>query len=228
MQIEYELDPRQISYMTYFLYNWMGLNKALFISINKLTNIGYFPSILQKISDVFFIANFAFFYFIACLLFYFRTRVAIDKKSFFMAGYFDLTRIGICYALFGFTFAALKFSVNLSRPFCSLTSTDFITIANTDLERCLSSFPSAHTGLSILVAYCLWPYMNNPLKYMSYLVILAVAVSRITLAMHYPADILYSAIVTILIIFAGNFVFKILKNKVIESIGNRIFRLIFS
>ncbi len=214
--------------MTYFLYNWIGLNKSLFISINKLTNVGCLPNMLKIISDVFFIANFAVLYFITCLLFYFRTqRVTIDKQSFFMAGYFELTRIGICYALFGFTFAALKFSINLSRPFCSLTKADFITIANTDLERCLSSFPSAHTGLSILVAYCLWPYMNKLLKCISCLVILAVSASRITLAMHYPADIIYSAIVTILIIFAGNFVFKILKNKVIKSIGDRIFRLIF-
>lgn len=215
--------------MTHFLYNWIGLNKSLFILINKLTNVGCLPDILKIISDVFFIANFAVFYFIACLLFYFRTRrVTTDKQSFFMTGYFELTRIGICYSLFGLTFAALKFSINLSRPFCSLTKADFITIANTDLERCLSSFPSAHTGLSILVAYCLWPYMNTFLKYISYLVILAVAVSRITLAMHYPADIIYSAIVTILIIFAGNFVFKILKNKVIKPIGGGIFRLIFS
>ena len=220
--------PKTNNYMTYFLYNWMGLNKTLFISINKLTNVVYLPDILKIISDVFFIANFAVFYFIACLLFYFRTRrVTLDKQSLFMAGYFELTRVGICSALFGLTFAALKFSINLSRPFCSLTKADFITIANTDLERCLSSFPSAHTGLSMLIAYCLWPYMNKFLKCTSCLVILAVATSRITLAMHYPADIVYSAIVTILIILAGNFVFKILKNKVIKSIGNRIFRLIF-
>jgi membrane-associated phospholipid phosphatase len=212
-----------------FLYNWLGLNKSLFISINKLTNISYLPSILQIVSDIFFIANFALFYFAACLLLYFRTRrTAINKKNFFMTGYFALARIGICYALFGFTFAALKFSVNLKRPFCSLAEGNFITIANTSLERCFSSFPSAHTGLSILLAYSLWPYMNKSLKGISCLVILAVAASRITLAMHYPADIIYSAVVTILIILAGNFVFKILKNKVTAPIGSSIFRLIFS
>jgi membrane-associated phospholipid phosphatase len=145
-----------------------------------------------------------------------------------MTGYFDLTRIGICYTLFGLTFAALKISVNLKRPFCSLAEGDFITIANTSLERCLSSFPSAHSGLSILVAYSLWPYMNKPLKWISCLAILAVAISRITLAMHYPADIIYSIIVTIVIIFAGNFIFRILKNKVIKPVGDRIFELILS
>lgn len=211
-----------------FLYNWLGLNKSLFISINKLTNISYLPSILQIVSDIFFIANFALFYFAACLLLYFRTRrTAINKKNFFMTGYFALARIGICYALFGFTFAALKFSVNLKRPFCSLAQEDFITIANTSLERCLSSFPSAHTGLSILFAYSLWPYMNKSLKLISCLIILAVAVSRATLAMHYPADIMYSILVTIIVILAGNLIFRILKNKVIEAIGNRIFGLIF-
>jgi membrane-associated phospholipid phosphatase len=211
-----------------FLYNWLGLNKSLFILINKLTNIGYLPTILQIISDIFFIANFAIFYLAACLLLCLRTsRTTIDKKSFFMTGYFDLSQIGICYTLFGFTFAALKFSVNLKRPFCSLAKDNFITIANTSLERCFSSFPSAHTGLSILVAYSLWPYMNKFLKGISCFVILAVAISRTTLAMHYPADIIYSILVTILIILAGNFVFRLLKNNIIKSIGNGIFRLIF-
>lgn len=215
-------------HMAYFLYNWMGLNKFLFIFINKLTNVSCLPDILKIISDVFYIANFAIFYFAACLFFYFRTRLSQDKQSFFMKWYFDLVKAGIYYSLFGLTFAALKFLFNLSRPFCSLASEDFITIADTTLERCLSSFPSAHTGLSILVAYCLWPHMNRLLKFTGFLVILIVATSRITLAMHYPADIVYSAIITMLIIIAGNFIFKILKNIIIKPIGDKIFRLIFS
>lgn len=214
--------------MTHVLYDFLGLNKSLFIYINSLTNVGFIPNILQAISEIFFIANFAIGYIVMCLYFYIRTRNALKQESFFISGYFELTRIGICYTLFGLTFAALKFFVNMPRPFCSLKTGEFITIADTSLERCLSSFPSAHTGLSILVTYCLWSYMNKTLKSLSCAVILAVATARITLAMHYPTDIIYSALVTIGVILTGNLVFKIFKNKIIRPIGNLIYRFLFS
>jgi len=209
-------------------YNLLGFNEPLFIIINNVTNIGILPSILQAISSIFFIANFAAGYLIACIYFYYKTRKAADKTEYFIPIYHELTRIGICYALFGLTFAALKFSVNLPRPFCSLLPTEFVTITDTSTERCLSSFPSAHTGLSLLVAYCFWPYMNKTLKLLACLVIIAVAISRITLAMHYPSDILYSAIVTIVIIITGNLLYKSLKNIMITPVGIFIIRVFFS
>ncbi|MDC0864712.1 phosphatase PAP2 family protein [Rickettsiaceae bacterium] len=142
--------------------------------------------------------------------------------------YYELVRIGTCYALFGLGFAALKFSINLPRPFCSLSQEEFITIANIYSERCLSSFPSAHTGLSILTTYCLWKYMNNILRVMSCIMIFLVAISRITLAMHYPTDILYSALITMFIILLANFFYNLLKDSVIKIIGKFIMKFIFN
>lgn len=209
-------------------YNWNGFNKSLFIAVNQLTNVSIIPDILQAISSVFFIANFAVGYAITCIYFYFKTKQVTDKETYFITIYNGLVRIGICYALFGLAFAALKFSVNLPRPFCSLKPGEFITIANIASERCLSSFPSAHTGLSILVAYALWPYLNNFFKTLACFIIFAVAISRFTLAMHYPADILYSAVVTLLVIITGNFIFYSLHKKLIKPIGYLIFQLIFT
>ena len=92
----------------------------------------------------------------------------------------------------------------------------------------MSSFPSAHTGLSILVAYCMWPYLNRFLKAICCLTVVGVALSRITLAMHYPSDILYSCLVTTFVIIFGNIIFKFLKDRIIIPIGNKIFVLLFS
>jgi membrane-associated phospholipid phosphatase len=209
-------------------YHLSGLNETLFVKINQYTNIGAMPDVLSAISSLFFIANFALCYLLVCIYFYFKTKKAQDKEAYFTPIYNELVRIGTCYAIFGFTFAGLKFSINMPRPFCSLTPGQFITIANTELERCLSSFPSAHTGLSILVTYAIWPHANKYIKFFCCLIITTVATSRITLAMHYPADIIYSGIVTMLIIIIGNYIFKTLKPLVSDSLKRLIIKLIFS
>lgn len=213
--------------MLEIFYSFFGLNEIIFTKLNYITNNGILPYILQAISSVFFIANFAVFYTLTCLYFYFKTKKAINAEEYFTPIYNKLVLIGICYAIFGFTFAALKFSVNMPRPFCSLAQGQFITIANIEFERCLSSFPSAHTGLSILVTYALWQHINNITKIVLCIIIAVVATSRVTLAMHYPADIIYSALVTLLVIITGNIIYKILKPLVITPVKKIIIKLIF-
>ena len=214
--------------MLYFLYNWGGINKTLFIYVNQLTNIYLLPKILHLFSQIFFIGNFAFIYIILCINFYIKIKNSNNKQFDFQHIYNKLVRIGIIYSFFGLTFSLLKFSINMPRPFCSLNAYDFITIADITRERCLSSFPSAHTGLALLVTYFLYPYLNNILKIIMLTVVLIVAISRITLAMHFPADIIYSLIVTFGVISIGNLIYLKLQNNIIKSIGNSIFQLIFS
>jgi membrane-associated phospholipid phosphatase len=141
--------------------------------------------------------------------------------------YNQLVKVGMCYALFGLAYAAMKFSINLPRPFCSLPASAFTTILDVTNERCLSSFPSAHTGLAIIIAYYLWPYLKNYQKLAALLIIILVALSRITLAMHYPADILYSIIIAFGLIYLNENLFKLLYKNLIRPIGIIISRLIF-
>ncbi|RTK92372.1 MAG: phosphatase PAP2 family protein [Rickettsiales bacterium] len=211
-----------------FFYNWDGLNKTLFIHLNQLTNIYPLPQILYLFSKMFFIGNFAIIYIIYCIYFYIKIKNLRNKEIYFQNIFYELVRIGIIYTIFGLTFTAFKFLVNMPRPFCSLPLSDFITIADIAKERCLSSFPSAHTGLCILVTYVLHRYLNWFLKILMYGLVLIVATSRITLAMHYPADIIYSALVTINVIILGNLVYFKLHNQVIKPIGNLLFSLIFT
>lgn len=203
-------------------YNWYGYNKTIFLLLNHYTNIGILPKILYYISNVFFIANFAAVYLLILIYLIAKTMRSNDRGQFFCSWYYEMTKVGICYSLFGLSFAALKFGVNLARPFCSLDTGDFITITNTSLERCLSSFPSAHTGLSILATYCLWPHLNKYYRCLCILVVFLVSLSRITLAMHYPADIIYSSIITILVIYTSIKLFRLLKDNLISSVGKMI------
>lgn len=206
-----------------FFYNFCGLNRQIFLVINHSSNNSILPYILQTISFCFNISNFAIIYIICCIVFYIKLKKMPLAKV--LVIYDKIIQIGIIYSLFGLSFTLLKFSFNLPRPFCSMQVNSFTTIANIELERCLSSFPSSHTGLAILVSYCVFPYISRFGKFMSVVGVILVAISRLSLAMHYPADILYSVMITGIIIIVGNISFKVLKEwRIYSFLKNQLLR----
>jgi len=209
------------------IYNFFGINKEIFIFVNKITNVGIIPTLLKISSQFFFIGNFAAYYLIICLYCYFKLKKRSNPKIEFVPIYNQLVKAGTCYSLFGFAYAALKFGINLPRPFCSLTPSEFTTILDVTKERCLSSFPSAHTGLAILIAYYLWPYLTKYQKAIVLSLIVVVSISRITLAMHYPADIIYSILIAYLIIFFSNKLVDYMQNIIVKPIGKIIADVLF-
>ncbi len=211
-----------------FFYNFGGLNQQLFLSLNHLLNISILPYFLQIFSFIFAISNFAICYLIYSLYFFWQLINLNNTEqchNYFWNRYNKLSKVGIAYTIFGLFYAFLKFTVNLPRPFCSLPPEEFITIADLSHERCLSSFPSAHTGLSLLVIYFLWEHFNQKRKFVAVFVILLVALSRIVLAMHYPADIIYSLLITIFLIKVSEFIYCLLKDNIIKKVGNIILKL---
>ena len=209
------------------IYNFFGINKEIFIFVNKITNVGIIPTLLKISSQFFFIGNFAAYYLIICLYCYFKLKKRSNPKIEFVPIYNQLVKAGTCYSLFGFAYAALKFGINLPRPFCSLTPSEFTTILDVTKERCLSSFPSAHTGLASLIAYYLWPYLTKYQKAIVLSLIVVVSISRITLAMHYPADIIYSILIAYLIIFFSNKLVDYMQNIIVKPIGKIIANILF-
>lgn len=209
------------------IYNFFGINKEIFILVNKITNVGMIPTLLKISSQFFFIGNFAAYYLIICLYCYFKLKKRSNPKIEFVPIYNQLVKAGTCYSLFGFAYAALKFGINLPRPFCSLSPSEFTTILDVTKERCLSSFPSAHTGLAILIAYYLWPYLTKYQKAIVFSLIVVVSISRITLAMHYPADIIYSILIASLIIFFSNKLVDYMQNIIVKPIGKIIADVLF-
>lgn len=208
------------------IYSFFGLNKIIFVFINKLNKFGLLSYALEIFSRLFFIGNFAFYYLIMCLHCYYKLKSSPQRNRFFLI-YNNLVKAGICYTLFGFTCAALKFSINLPRPFCSLSSIEFSTVVDTVNERCLSAFPSAHIGIAIIISYYLWPHLKKYQQLIICLLLPAVAISRITLAMHYPADLIYGSIIASTLILLSNTLVSYLKNNIIKSVGNFIFKKIF-
>lgn len=217
--------------MKEIFYDWLGYNTEIFYYLNNLGNYWFLPQILRCLSGVFNIENFAVYYLALCCFCYWYARPSSELNSLgkvrgggwdFFITYNTLVHIGICYAVCGLTYAALKFSVNLPRPFCSLPFGTFETVINTADERCMSSFPSSHSGLALMAAILAWGYFNLFAKTCAILVAIMVAFSRIALAMHYPADIVYSYLIVLLVLGLSQVVFVIFKHNIIKYTGELI------
>ncbi|ABE05401.1 phosphoesterase [Rickettsia bellii] len=208
-------------------YNFCGLNQEIFLFLNKITNIGLFAYFLRIFSFCFNIANFAIIYILYCIYLYIQLKKIKndnERQNKFWHSYNKLVEIGIVYGVSGLVFTALKFTVNLPRPYCSLPEGSFITILNTASERCLSSFPSSHAALSVLLTYFIWNYVKLPIKILMICVIILVSLSRISLAMHYPSDIIYGIITGLITILIGKLIYRIFKNNIIRWVGALSFR----
>lgn len=218
-----------LNLMFEIFYNFFGLNQKIFFAINSVINNLNLAYFLEKISWFFSISLFTIYYLLFLIYSYIRLKKiknTKEREDNFWVIYNNMVNIGIIYAIFGFTYALLKFSINLPRPFCSLPIGSFITIINIENERCLSSFPSAHTGLAVLITYFLWNYLNSLGKIIALAIILLVAISRITLAMHYPADILYSFFIAMFVIKIGNFIYLILYPNITIMVGKILYKRI--
>ena len=134
------------------------------------------------------------------------------------------------YATFGIIFIGLKFSINSPRPFCSLN--DYYTIFNTANIRCLSSFPSAHTGMAVVYGYLIYRFrllsfcLKTKLKRIVFwsiiaVVVICVGVSRMILAMHYPIDIFFGGLLGLLAIQLTNWISK---RKIYEYLSSKIIK----
>lgn len=203
------------------IYNFGGYNQKLFYLINSLFVSDYAQIFFTYFTILFNIEVFALSYILLSII---LLAVIYHRQNYeeYSVIYHFMTKIGFAYALFGFIYAAMKFGINLPRPFCSLPEGSFNTIIAVESERCLSSFPSAHTGLAVLILLFCWRYINNTIKICGIITILLVAVSRIALAMHYPSDILYSIIIAYIIYKLSLGIYKMIESMIFLPIKDFI------
>jgi membrane-associated phospholipid phosphatase len=227
------------------LYDFWGYNHSIFYALNKFCSIDELQLTLLYISKIFDIENFAIYYILAAIIglgllklsssgfswsFSNLIQGSINNKYVLSprmtpSAFYDfMIKLGISYACFGLFYALLKFTINMPRPFCSLPLESFTTIIDITHERCLSSFPSSHVGLAILIALNIWPYISLRIRLFSVLIIILVALSRIGLAMHYPADIFYSIFITYFVFLISRLVYRLFENNIIKWVKKLVIK----
>ncbi len=210
----------------YLIYDWLGLNHILFYKLNHISNLWMLPCFFNIMSQPFKLFVFLLYYILLIVYKFQKLKHFNFKYEEYIKSFNELVKIGSIYAALGIVYAGLKYLINLPRPYCSLSQ--FSSIQNFENVRCLSSFPSAHTAIAILVCYIFWPYLKNTGKILCAILVLLVGLSRISLAMHFPSDILYSILIILLIIYVVEKILqsKLIQNYIVTPVANKIFRYI--
>jgi membrane-associated phospholipid phosphatase len=211
--------------MKELIYDFYGYNTEAFYAVNHACSKPFIQYILKYVSAIFDIEMFAVYYCIILGILSYRIFMLKQQDQYSFC-YDFMVKLGICYACLGFTYAILKFGINMPRPFCSLAESTFTTILDTSNERCQSSFPSAHTGLAFLITIFLWDYLKALPRMFLLSIVTLVAVSRIGLAMHYPTDILYSLPLAGCVYTLGMWIYHKLEHNVIAWVKKRIWQII--
>ncbi|MBF8247122.1 MAG: phosphatase PAP2 family protein [Rickettsia sp.] len=181
------------------------INIQYFIILNKALNYSIIPYFLSIFSIFFEIKIFLIFY--VSYIFYFhkksQLKSKINKKTFF---YF--IKSTQCYFLFVIIFYIIKKLSKVPRPFCILNNVQTI-LHNLDHSICYQSFPSAHTGLAFLLGIQCWKYAQIWQKFIIIITIFLASLSRISLALHFPLDLISSLPITLIIYHLNNLISRI-------------------
>lgn len=212
--------------MEELLYNFNGYNEKIFYIINNACSSIIVQYFFEYISAMFDIEMIAIYYTIIATILLYRI-IKLKNYEQYSFCYDFMVKFGIGYGLFGLTYAALKFGINMPRPFCSLPQQTFTTIIDISKERCHSSFPSSHAGIVFFITIFLWNYVQARARLIWLILIGLVATSRMALAMHYPADIFYSFFIAYGIYVFGMKIYHLLADNLIMLVKEKIGRYLF-
>ena len=111
----------------------------------------------------------------------------------------------------------LKHILSFQRPICEMRQDLFIAPYPYLSKVCEHSLPSAHSAFACLLLLSVWPYASIFPRILLILLLLTTCASRIVLAMHYPADILYGILCAIFINFIVSRVINSLYKSNVKS-----------
>lgn len=171
--------------------------------------------LLSKIFDVTSLSAILIIYGVLMII-YIKTR-SINQSLIYQKIFAQYFVLYITHCLIVFVFATIKFSLDLPRPYCSVDH--YISVMDFRFERCLSSFPSAHTAFAMSLLLHTIYYCDKLLITVGMFIILCcVAISRVSLAMHYPADILYSLVLSLTLFYTSRYLYEKNKNGAVALI----------
>lgn len=189
-----------------WLYDWNGVNVALFQRINALHYGEYYDKAMLLGSAL---GNHKMFYLYFPLLLVLSGVMIWHEHLHHKGNYVhyrrDWTRVLmvliIGYGFDGIITMGLKDLFHLPRPFVILPEGSFRLIAPPMEEKeHYISFPSGHAVFSMLLAVALWPVLNGFTQFLAVIYVLWVGLSRIALAQHFPADVLAGYAISVVVV----------------------------
>lgn len=182
--------------MKAIFYDWGGVNTWLFQVINSLHSEGIDALMLFATSVAdhsHFPAYAAVFSLMALVSIRYTGRRA-------MLPWFTVLCVFILgYAVDGWLVTWLKSAFSFPRPPLALGASMVHVVGQPEFNL-NHSFPSGHAAFSSLVVASLWPVLNRPGRWLGVVFVMLVAVSRISLGAHFPADVLAGAFTSLVVV----------------------------
>jgi membrane-associated phospholipid phosphatase len=182
-------------------YDWGGFNTKLFYLINGIhgelydkvmligTKLGYYKMFLLYFTIILFVAGFDLYrqkkfrrgIYLNC-----RDKWVNVLTTLLLAQVFSLVWVG-----------PLKAYLHMQRPFVALPEGSVNILDSIRLaESPMASFPSGHSTFAMMMAASLWPVLNLPGKIIVCFYVLWVGISRVSIGVHFPADVILSCIMS--------------------------------
>ncbi|MFW0776786.1 MAG: phosphatase PAP2 family protein [Rickettsiales bacterium] len=187
-----------------FFYDWGGLNEWLFLQINSLRG-GTYDTVMLLITKLgdhkifpYVLIGLLGYVFVASIFRKLSGRGAIKPRLVMWFGIFTVLIAG--FAVNGLFTIYAKDYFEYERPYVALESKDVHLLEPQEIDDDKRSFPSGHVGFITFLIISLWPAFRDDWKWYSLLVVAAVGWTRVSLGVHYPADVLWSFLFTTTII----------------------------
>lgn len=170
------------------LYDWFGLNKAIFLAINSLHGpvVDRVAVVITHLGD----PNLFPFYLALVLMARWRYPAAMPtRKVVVFAASYALSSVLIV--------PLLKTAFDFPRPLTVLGAAAVTVLGHPDAAR---SFPSGHAAFAVMMAASLLPGLSRlrQAALVSYAAL--VCLSRISVGAHFPADVVAGAAISIIIV----------------------------
>jgi membrane-associated phospholipid phosphatase len=187
-----------------WLYDWGGLNIALFHAING-NHAPWLDALMQALTWVGDHNRFE--YYLAVLAIatwwqYCRERDSARTRTWLLA----LATFSLGYVLDGWLVIGLKSAFDFPRPPAVFSPGDLIVVGTPELHH---SFPSGHASFAMLVAASLWPLAKRRAsRVLLVAVVFGVCLSRPYLGFHFPADVLFGSLKSLLLVVAIRYMLR--------------------
>ena len=188
-------------------YDWGGANVSLFHKINAISSSEDYDRVMEWVS--YFAQNRLFPYYCYVLLGYIflsmMVRVIRKKPG---LKHYGARWVGVL-AVFAAGFVVnigvnheLKDYFGYPRPYAVLEESSVHLVEQRPVEDARRSFPSGHVAFASLLIFALWPMLSTNFRCFGVWLILLVGWSRIALGVHFPADVVWSMIISFFVVAA--------------------------
>ena len=184
--------------MKEWIYDWGGLNVVLFHAINA-HHAAWLDWIMLALTWAGDHDRFsAYLTVLALVTFwrYSRDPASPHTRVWVLA----LATLSLGYLLDGLLVIGLKSAFDFPRPPMVFSPENLVVVGSAELHR---SFPSGHASFAALVAAVLWPTTQNfGARIALVLYVVGVCLSRPYLGLHFPADVLFGSLMSLLLVIA--------------------------